>query len=191
MPDPFPVSHPLRTGTLSARKPTQFDLRPGPAECEAIAAILGALQVSALSFKGAVRPVGRGDFELEGRLSARVTQPCVVTLEPVLTVIDQTVTRRYLADYELPTEAEAEMPEDDSAEPLGDVIDPAAVMVEELALALPDYPRAPGAELPETVLAPPGKAPLRDSDLRPFAGLASLADRLKRSPDGSGEGDGG
>ncbi len=45
-----------------------------------------------------------------------------------------------------PTDDEAEMPEDDTAEPLPEVIDPGAVMFEALALALPDYPRAPKAE---------------------------------------------
>ncbi len=109
-----------------------------------------------LSFKGAIRPVGRGDFALEGHLTARVTQPCVVTLEPVLTLVEREVSRRYLAEFEQPTEAEAaEMPEDDSAEPLGDVIDPAAVMIEDLALALPDYPRAAGPSCPRPCLPRP------------------------------------
>jgi uncharacterized metal-binding protein YceD (DUF177 family) len=120
-------------------------------------------------------------------LRAKATQACVVTLDPVVTEIEQVVTRRYLADFTEPEGDEAEMPEDDTSEPLGDVIDPAAVMIEALALALPDYPRAPGAELAETVHAGPGIAPLRDSDLRPFAGLASLAQRLSKiEPEDSG-----
>jgi uncharacterized metal-binding protein YceD (DUF177 family) len=188
MPDPLPVSLPLRTGGLSSRKPTQFNLAPDAAERGVIAALVGATHVAGLSFKGAVKPVGRADFVLEGTLRAKVTQACVVTLDPVVTEIEQTVTRRYLADFTEPEGDEAEMPEDDTTEPLGDVIDPAAVMVEALALALPDYPRAPGAELAETVHAGPGIAPLRDSDLRPFAGLASLAQRLsKGEPGDSGD----
>ena len=51
--------------------------------------------------------------------------------------------------------------------------------LEALALALPAYPRANGAALGEAVFAAQGVAPLRDEDLRPFSGLASLAERLK------------
>jgi hypothetical protein len=54
-----------------------------------------------------------------------------------------------------------------------------AVLAEALALALPDYPRAPGAELGQAVFAEPGIEPLRDEALRPFAGLAAFKDRLK------------
>jgi uncharacterized metal-binding protein YceD (DUF177 family) len=187
MPDPLPVSLPLRTGGLSSRKPTQFHLAPDAGERGVIAALVGATDLAQLSFKGAVKPVGREDFVLEGVLRAKATQACVVTLDPVVTEIEQVVTRRYLADFTEPEGDEAEMPEDDTSEPLGDVIDPAAVMIEALALALPDYPRAPGAELAETVHAGPGIAPLRDSDLRPFAGLASLAQRLSKiEPEDSG-----
>lgn len=70
------------------------------------------------------------------------------------------------------------MPEDDSVEPLPDVIDVGVVATEALALALPLYPRAEGAELGEAVFTAPGEAPLRDGDLKPFAGLAALKDRL-------------
>jgi uncharacterized metal-binding protein YceD (DUF177 family) len=111
----------------------------------------------------------------------------VISLAPVTTQIQETVLRKYLRDYALPEEDEAEMSEDDTSEPLPDSIDPGAVMTEALALALPDYPRAPGAVHGEVAVAPPGAVPLRDADLKPFAGLADLAKRLSG---GSGEGGG-
>ena len=46
-----------------------------------------------------------------------------------------------------------------------------------------------GAEAGEIVHAAAGVAPLREADLKPFAGLASLADRL-RAKDGSDAGEG-
>jgi uncharacterized metal-binding protein YceD (DUF177 family) len=52
-------------------------------------------------------------------------------------------------------------------------------LAEALALALPLYPRAPGAELGEAAFTEPGKPVLRDEDARPFAGLAHLRDKLK------------
>jgi uncharacterized metal-binding protein YceD (DUF177 family) len=92
-----------------------------------------------------------------------------------------------LSDFVEPEEDEAEAPADDTAEPLGDVIDPGDVMFEALALALPDYPRVEGASLPETVHAAPGVVPIRDEDLRPFAGLASLARKLSGDDPDQGE----
>jgi len=85
-----------------------------------------------------------------------------------------------VADYEDPAEDEAEMPEDEAAEPLGTTIDPAQVMAEALALALPLYPRKPDVERVVVDVTEPGKRPMTDEDVKPFAGLAGLRDRLNR-----------
>ena len=71
------------------------------------------------------------------------------------------------------------MPDDDTIEPLPDVIDLGAVLAEALALNLPLYPRADGAHLDQAVFTEPGKLPMTDEDARPFAGLAGLRDQLK------------
>lgn len=164
----------LRSATLSHRKPTRFRLSPGAEDRAALAASLDLPAIRRLEFEGEIRPEGRNDFCLTGRLRADLDQACVVTLEPVAARIDEEVTRRYLADFAFPEGDEVEMPEDDSQEPLPEVIDLTEVAREALALALPPYPRAPGAELGEAVFAAPGTAPLRDDDLKPFAALASL-----------------
>ena len=191
MSDYLPVSLPVRSAELAGRREYAFELAPEAGDRATIAALIGAAALRKLTFGGTLRPEGRRDLVLEARLGATVVQPCVVTLAPVTSRIDQTVIRRYVAGLAEPGAAEAEMPEDDSIEPLPEVIDIAAVMVEALALALPDYPRAEGAELGEAVHAAPGTAPLRDADLRPFAGLAALRDGLAR-PDGEpGDGEGG
>jgi uncharacterized metal-binding protein YceD (DUF177 family) len=169
------LTHPLRTSELSARRSTGFDLRPGVAERRSLAADLGLLDLPALRFVGEITPAGRRDLLLRGRLTATVVQPCVVTLEPVTTDLSETVERRYAEDYALPAGEEVEIPADDSLEPLPAVIDLGAVAAEALALALPLYPRRPGADLGEFVHAGAGVTPLRDTDLRPFAGLARLA----------------
>jgi uncharacterized metal-binding protein YceD (DUF177 family) len=176
MTDPLTLPFPVRG--LSPKKPTRFDLNPDAATRAAVAEALDISAVDALSFKGELRPVGRRDIVLEGRLVAWVVQPCGITLEPVRTAITETVLRRYVADWVAPEGAEVEMPEDDTTEPLPDVIDAGAVAVEALALALPLYPRAPGAALGEAAFQEPGVAPLGDADLKPFAGLAALKDKL-------------
>ena len=76
------------------------------------------------------------------------------------------------------------MPEDDTIEPLGTEIDFGSILVEALALALPDYPRKDEAELENATFAAPGITALKDEDLKPFAGLAGLRDKLATPPEG-------
>jgi uncharacterized metal-binding protein YceD (DUF177 family) len=179
-----PLSHPFRVATLPTRKPMRFALSPDAATRKAIATSLGLLDLPAFRFAGELRPSGRHDFVLEADLEARIVQPCSVSLAPVPGTISEKVTRRYVADYELPEGDEVEMPEDDTTDPLPEVIDVGFVALEALALALPLYPRAPGVELGEAIFAAPGTAPITDADLKPFAGLAALKDRLTPPKDG-------
>lgn len=172
-----PFAHPFRVADLAGRKPTRFTLTPGPAERAAIAVELGLLDLPELAFTGELRPVGRGDWLLEAALSARVVQPCVVTLAPVVTSISEDVTRRYLTDLPEPEGDDVEIPEDDTVEPLASVIDAGHVMTEALALALPLYPRAADAGFDDLQVTEPGKSALLDEDLRPFANLANLLKR--------------
>ncbi|MDY6859562.1 MAG: DUF177 domain-containing protein [Pseudomonadota bacterium] len=170
----------IRLAALAAGKPHTFALRPGADALTEIAARLDLLALRKLSFTGTLVPQGRSDWRLEARLGATVVQPCVVTLAPVTTRIDEPVHRTYLARMpELPAADEAEMPEDDSIEKLPETLDLAQVMEEALALALPLFPRAADAELGEAVFTEPGKAPLRDEALKPFSGLADLKKRLE------------
>lgn len=170
----------LRVADLPQTAPTLFDLAPGAEARAALARELGLSALRKLRFEGRITASGKRDWLLEGHLGATVVQPCVVTLEPVTTRIDTKVRRLFLARMPGTEADEVEMPEDDSAEALGAWIDPASVMAEALALALPLYPRKEDAELSEAVFTEPGKAPLRDEDTRPFAGLAGLRDALKK-----------
>lgn len=173
----------FRTGGLSPRKPTQFDHEAGAEERKALAADLGLLALRKLRLTGEITPAGRDAMVLTASLQAVADQACVVTLVPVRTEIDETVRRRFVADLPEPDGDEVEMPEDDTVEPLPEVIDIAEVAAEALALALPLYPRAPGAELGSVVHAPEGVTPLTDADLKPFAGLAALARQTPPKPE--------
>ncbi|WP_323042657.1 DUF177 domain-containing protein [Gemmobacter sp.] len=168
----------IRTADLTGNRRRPFDLKPGAEGLAALAADLGLLSLMRLRFVGELRPQGRSDVKLEARLLAAGDQACVVTLAPVPFVLEVPVDRLYVAGMIDPEGDEVEMPEDDSREPLPETVDLEAVMAEALALALPDYPRAPGAELGQAVFAEPGTAPLTDEALRPFAGLAALKGKL-------------
>lgn len=169
----------LRTADLSQTADNSFALRPEAETLKALAAELGFLGLRKLSFAGKITPLGGRDWMLTGKLGATVVQSCVVTLEPVTTRIDTDVLRQYLSDYTDPDEAEVEMPDDDTSEPLGAWIDPGLVMVEALVLAAPDYPRKDTAELGEMVFTKPGSTPMTNEDARPFAGLADLKNKLE------------
>lgn len=171
---------PFRVATLAGRKHSHVVFAPDAAARASIAAALGLLDLPEMRFEGAFRAEGKRDLVFEGTLRALVVQPCSISLAPVMSRIDEAVTRRYLADYTVPEGDEVEIPEDDSIEPLPEVIDAVAIALEALALALPLYPRARGVELGEAVFAAPGTVPLRNEDLRPFAGLAALAAKMNK-----------
>lgn len=170
----------FRSAELTGNRRRAFDLRPDAETRRALAEELGLLELSSLRFSGELRPDGRADVALDARLEAEAVQACVVSLAPVPARINLPVLRVYVADMVVPEGEEVEMPEDDSREPLPDVIDLDAVLVEALALALPDYPRAEGVTLGEQVFAADGVEPLRDEALKPFAGLAALKAKLEK-----------
>ena len=171
----FPV---FRVADLAQNSATDFDIVPSDAELKSIAQELGLLGLGKMRFKGSIQSHGKRDWKLSATLGATVTQPCVVTLDPVKTRIDTPVERVFVANYETPETEEAEMPEDDSIEALGSEIVLADVMIESLSLNVPVYPRKAGAELGESVFTKPGQKAMTDEDTRPFAGLAALKDQL-------------
>jgi len=181
----------IRLAALPQGKPQSFALAPEAGARAEIAARLGLNALRKLSFRGKLRPEGARDWVLEAVIGATVVQPCVVTLAPVTTRIDEPVTRRFLAEMpEMPEGEEAEMPEDDSAEPLPEVLDLEQVMEEALALALPLFPRAADAELSAANFAAPGVTPMTDEEAKPFAGLEALKKRLEGGgEDGGGSGE--
>lgn len=180
MPQDGPEIHLLPLARLR-RQRTEFELVPDPAARRALAEALGLRDLRKLRLAGVIEPEGAHDWRLDAMLGATVVQPCVVSLDPVTTRIDEPVTRRYVQQAEPPVHRpgeEVEMPADDTLEPLPEALDLMDVLAEALSLALPPFPRSPGAELGIARAAPEGVRPLTDEDTRPFAGLAALRDRL-------------
>jgi uncharacterized metal-binding protein YceD (DUF177 family) len=107
--------------------------------------------VDALQGTVRLKKLGADNFRYEARFAADVTQPCVVTLEPVRSHIEREFTRFFRVDdvrhahvgkrvVQLPITAEDDEPEilESSA------LDVAGPVIEELTLAIDPYPRAPG-----------------------------------------------
>jgi uncharacterized metal-binding protein YceD (DUF177 family) len=168
----------LRPGELAQRRAHRFIRQPDDAALAALARALDLIDLRKVRFEGTLDPVGRRDWDLAGHLGATVVQPCVATLAPVTTRIEERVERRFRTDLPAPTETETEMPDDDTLEPLPETIDLDAILTEALALALPPYPRAAGTAPVQAQFAEPGQTPMTDADTRPFAALAGLRGRL-------------
>ncbi|WP_375267219.1 DUF177 domain-containing protein [Planktotalea sp.] len=181
----------LDIATLAQRKRSVFEYRLDAAQLSTLKDELGLTSLRKVVFSGELTPAGKHDFALKAALGATAVQPCTITLEPVTTRIDEDVERRFVADMAKHTARDTEeedefggtaMLEDDTLEPLGREVDLWRVMSEALALALPDYPRAEGAELGTMRVTEPGKEALGEDDLKPFAGLADLKSKLEGKP---------
>ena len=177
-PPPHPWPHPVRVATLKRAKPTAFDLTADADQRAAIAALMGLPDVQSLRFKGEIASEGEDSWRMTGRMTADVVQECVATLDPVPAHIDQDVSRLFVPEFATGA-IDLDPEEDDDPDEYTDRIDPGAVALEELALALDPYPRAASADRVEAQATPPGVKALEDADLKPFAGLAALRDKMQ------------
>ncbi len=176
-PHPAPFSRPIDVDRLSANAAFVFNETPTEAEAEAIRASLGLRGLRKLRLQGEITPLGKRGWQLKATLGASITQECVVSLEPVKTRIDTDVSLRFLPESTIEYDTPEDVIEDD-IEPLGAVIDLGHVATEALMLVMPDYPRSEAAALAQVSAAPPGAAPIKDSETKPFAGLADLRGKL-------------
>ncbi|NJL50317.1 MAG: DUF177 domain-containing protein [Blastochloris sp.] len=172
-PRPAPTTPWDHTVTVSQLAPeTALMLEPSADTRAALARHVGALEVPELKATLDLVADRRGDVEMTGRLTGRIVQACVVTLEPVEALIDEEVAVRFSADAR-PVEAESGAEIDISAEAedlpepiIGGRIDLGAILTEFFSLAVDPYPRKPGATWQS-----PADAEARDT---PFAALTKL-----------------
>jgi uncharacterized metal-binding protein YceD (DUF177 family) len=115
-------------------------------EREALARRFGLLSLGRLEAEIRLQRLAGGMVRLNGRLGADVVQACVISLEPVVSVLEQDFTVLYGA-AETGKSVMVDL-ETDETEPFdGDAIDIGEAVTQHLALALDPYPRAPGATL--------------------------------------------
>jgi hypothetical protein len=147
---------------------------PSAEEREVIAKVVGVSAIDDLEVKlHAVR--FRGGIRVTGRLTAAVTQPSVVTLEPIGQSIAEPIDRVFLPGGEKPfaAAAHAEVFVDLDGEDIpdhfdGNEADLSDLIVETLVLAIDLYPRGEGESLEVLGLKPEG------ADVHPFAALKAL-----------------
>ena len=126
---------------------TVIDIEADADERAALARRFGLLALDSLTAKVGLTPVDGGLVRVHGALAAKVTQACVVTLEPVTTRVEASFQRQYGTDA--PEEAGgliADADTEESAEPLAHgTVDVGETVAEQLALELDPFPRAPEA----------------------------------------------
>jgi uncharacterized metal-binding protein YceD (DUF177 family) len=121
----------------------------------ALAAVYGLEGLALLRGTFVLRHERGGVISATLEMQARVTQTCVVTLEPFEARIAERCMLRFVPASSLPEgEEEEELDPENLEGPdeipyTNDMIDLGAALAEQLALALDPYPRKPGAELPE------------------------------------------
>lgn len=134
----------------------------GPAAVEAVESLTATFDLT---------PLGRHGLHVRGRVRGKVRQTCVVTLEPMVSVIDEAVDVDFMPPQdrgpELPG-AEIEVSSADEPEPLlGESVDLGAIATEFLILGVDPYPRRPDVAFD----APEEKS---NPTSHPFAALGAL-----------------
>lgn len=142
-------------------------------ECAAVAARLLIPAVGALSCRFQLTPGQNGMVMAEGALVARVTQICVVTIEPFDAELREDFRIHFVPAEQLDDSEDdlLDLDADDQVPYQGIHIDLGEAAVQQLALALDPYPRAPGAILPDAT---------GDDDAAPASPFAALARRARQ-----------
>jgi hypothetical protein len=145
------------------------EISASPETCAAVAKLAGVRAMSHLKASFDLSKAGEA-VRVTGRVSARVGQNCVVTLDPLETDLDEPIEVLFAP---VPPEGSAASEEhrrkanEDPPEPLIDgTIDLGAIATEFLVLGIEPYPRKPGVEFTPPEIEPDGP--------HPFAALAAL-----------------
>lgn len=154
----------------------QGRIEAADAERVALAQLFRIESLESFSFDYRLHPIHGERFELTGNISARLTQLCGVTLEPVAETVDEPVVVECWPQDQIALEDDTAedpaidgLPDDPPAPIVNNKLDVGALAAEILASAINPYPRKGGVEFdwqdPKTA---------DGGGLGPFADLATL-----------------
>lgn len=142
-----------------------------------LAKVWKVVSVEALSADLQINRWKRDGIRVKGKVCARLTQECVVTLDPIETRIEEEFEQIFVPEgsklARVVTGSAAEMVLDPDGPDLpetfaGDTLDVGPIISEFVALAIDPYPRKPGAEFADHIELDDEQAAKRPS---PFAAL--------------------
>jgi hypothetical protein len=153
------------------------------AQCEAMRQLAGLRGLEGARAAFDLHRAGRGRVHVVGRVSAKVGQICVVTLEPIENAVDEPIDVLSAPEDEvdaiaraMENEAETDGETPEPPEPIVDgTIDLGKLAADALFLGIDPYPRKPGA-----VFEPPAVA--EDLESHPFAALKALKGESPKKP---------
>lgn len=175
-------SRPLTPEALERSEGETLAAEADTAERAALAERFGVPAVLSLGYRARATRWGRDGWRIVGQAEARLEQTCVVTLEPVETVVTEPFDRRFVPESALDRpspggELELDSAMVDGPDGFSGSIDLGEIAAEAVALGIDPYPRREGAEVGRVLSGPKGAEPLTDEAARPFAGLAALRRR--------------
>ena len=162
-------AHQLRLDQI--RDGERIDLNADETERHAVSERLGLQSLKRLEAHATLNR--KGDcVRAEGRVVASLDQSCVITGDPVPAHVDEAFEIAFVPEPQISRseeEIELDPTECDVVFHDGSTIDLGSAIADTLALALPAYPRSPGAD---AVLKEAGI--LTEAEASPFADLAQL-----------------
>ena len=154
MRDKPPFSYEVKVGHVS-HNPVEVHVEADARERAALAALWEVVSLDSLSADLKIRRWKKDGVKVFGEVRGRVTQSCVVTLEPIESEIHEEIDQIFVPEgsalARVPANDHGEMIIDPDGPDLpetfaGDTIDIGAIVAEFAAMGLDPYPRKPDAE---------------------------------------------
>jgi uncharacterized metal-binding protein YceD (DUF177 family) len=180
------VADPWRAPVIVAQIPEiglSRELEANAATRAAMAEIAGLREILSARAMFELKPESGGRVHVAGKLSARIGQTCVVTLDPIENDIEETIDLIFAPPEQIVHVADRDEEVDEVGseaarefEPIENgVIDLGRLATDVLYLAIDPYPRKAGAVFEPQITA-------ADPEDHPFAALKSLKGHLNQSP---------
>jgi len=173
----------VRFSEINQSKPFDFNLTLSNQKVAELIKRLDLLSIKKVSLVGILSPLSTDVWSLKAELRATVKQKCVISFKPVKTIVCEPINRTFSNSalqntFEANDDGTSPVIFDDTLQELYDYIDLAEIILEELTLVLPLYPKIEGAELGSYCVTEPGAKPLTEESIKPFAQLSELKDKL-------------
>ena len=175
----------VRFSEINQSKPFDFHLILSNQKLAELVKRLDLLSIKKVSLVGILSPLSINEWSLKAELRATVKQKCVISFKPVKTIVCETINRTFspATSQNIPEaddDGSSPVIFDDTLHELSDEIDLTEIIFEELTLILPLYPKIQGAELGSYSVTEPGAKPLNEENIKPFAQLSELKDKLSK-----------
>jgi len=162
----FSRMHPL----ASLQAEVKFAASANPEERKQLAEQHDLQKLYNFKIKGTIIPDGE-NFKLQATFRAKYEQLCSVTLEPIETILEEEINRRWISAATPTQSIDIDIEAEDPPETIVDQIDLGDIALEVFYLLLDPYPRLKNLPEPESIED--------DEKEKPFAALAALKQKMQ------------